>query len=199
MNISKINPQINFQKTLCAKAKVLKDNKPYDVNIYKLDNKNDDVEFVRAKNNPLWARDYYLKELWADFCCFVDDGLEFYEMESDDLHQPICFVESIPDLEHQNVTYIETAPQLSTYNKQNRKYKYIGQTMLSFFAGLCQRNIQDLKICDVEDREDTKKFYFSLCGMEELPPNNAILRYEKLDAFVNSNAKNTGSEIEYVV
>ena len=70
--------------------------------------------------------------------------------------------------------------------------------MLAFLSHLCKKDKQDLWVSSIEDYEKTRDFYFSLCQMKMLNPDEAILKNADLQDFINRNESHTNSKIDFI-
>ena len=188
-------PNISFQKKLVAKAMVQKESMPEEVKIYQLDEQKDIMDLKKASEDRNWYGSFYLDEICEEGSYFIEN-YDVFTMETKD-KKVICY--SVVDNNRKKETrlnFIETAPKLSCYNKGNRTFKYIGETMMAFIAK--QGSKKDFVVGTVADREKTKNFYFRNCKFSPHKTKGAILEQQKLDKFIKANEAHTGKTIELI-
>lgn len=200
----KINySKIPFQKTLKATCKVKGVNdKVRDAKIYRLDDiQNDLNEFIRANDSANWQGNMYLEEMYLIFKNLYHeeyDVFDFYVMENEK-KEPICF--AMTDKMHKGsdcLEYIEVAPRFSKDNKNNRKMKYVGETMMSFLINVAKKRGLDFRITDIAPRQEAVDFYDKQLGFEvdELE-SSGFMPKENFDDLILKNQKHTGHKIMF--
>ena len=137
MNINSSKFNLSFQKKLMAKANVIKNNEPCPVSIYKLDRKQD-KDYIKnlRENDSDWSYAYYLTDMeeqfeQAKYARLINgENLKFYTLE-DENQKCLGLVEvDNGGIGKQNIVYFERFPA----DYQKHRYKYIGETLLSFLA-----------------------------------------------------------------
>lgn len=197
-NISNSNISLSFQKILKAHAAVLKEGKTTPVDIYQLDGSEIDKNiFFRAMCSPFWDDNHYLLDVLSHYTTFgKDSSCEFYSIENED-GDMLCICEAFNQDTNKELAYLETAPQHSTLNK-DRKYRYIGETMLAFLSYLCKKDGKDLWVSSVADRPQTRNFYYSLCHMSQPDSDEAILKRRNLKRLIKGNEEHVKSKIDII-
>lgn len=195
MHIQPININLNFQKRLVASATIQRNNKPQEVKIFHLDEPKDNELLERALNTREWMGTYYLPDLNVTF---LDDFEEnkYYIMEDKKGRLLCTSVVNERGAKKNKLEYIETAPSLSTYNKGERKAKFIGETMFAFIAKKGKMQKKGLVVPNVAQRPETKKFYFDQCRCTPDGKKGAKMPVGTIDFFVKRNESHTGSKIE---
>lgn len=189
---------IVFGKNHVANASVLSANGDIrNVKIYHLDEKDDVNCLERAINDNDWKNNFYLEEAAI---CFPDDyqNEKYYVMEDED-GQLICYgILNCDDKTKNTLKCIETVPSQSCYSNKPRAFKYVGETMLSFFVKLTKCVGKDFYISAVEKRPKTEKFYYEQCKFQPIGQIGAIMELSKEEKFISSNERHTKSRINIV-
>ena len=195
MNITSVR-NINFQKTLKAKAAIQHEGEIRSVDIFCIDDDKDVSALEKQADFWDWNRSFYLPEIFA-FCPSTSSEMRYqlYTLELDGKLLAYSIIHKTED--DIEVELLEVAPAYSVYNTE-RKTKYVGETMMSFLASVAKKEGKKVSITEVADREKTKNFYFQLCGFDELPDKQALLSGCKLDNLISNNQGHTGKKIELI-
>lgn len=200
MKITTINNNISFQKTLEAKAHILKDGEPMPCNIYSIDS--DDKNYF-IENLPGWENSKYYKKASALASTLTQNNKRRREdifVLEDEKEKCLGFVitsESSGKLK--NIDFLEVIPKYAGENK-DKGVKYIGETILAFLAKKIKKsNLSELFIFSADS--SAKNFYTKKCGFDDekhIIINTVYLPREKFDKLIEQNAKHTKGEIEII-
>lgn len=225
MNINFSNYNLSFQKKLMANANVIKDNEPCPVSIYKLDKK-DDKNYLKnlSEKDKNWQYSFYLDKIQKEFehslRLRLKNGskLEFYTLEDKDQNCLGLVEVDNGKKEKQNVAYLERFPA----DYQKHRYKYIGETLLSFLAKQQKAAKAPRKIVVDNAMIEAQEFYlkshfkymYDGCtynqmylptfDCDEAAGHNTSVQDKMFlpkyndDLLLESNKNHTGSEIELV-
>ena len=194
MHIQPINININFQKRLVANATIQRNNKPQEVEIFHLDDPQDNKILDKALDTNEWVGSYYLPDLNIGFLSDFQQNKYYIMTDKKDKLLCMCVVNERGNKKNK-LEYIETAPKLSKYNKGERKVKFIGETMLAFIAKKGKIDKKGLVIPNVAQRPETVKFYFNQCKCTPDGKKGAKMPVDSIDCFVKKNESHTGSKI----
>ena len=183
------NINLNFQKRLVARAAVEHQGKKEDVKIFLMDETKDKKELIKKLSTKDWEKGNYTPNVVAEF---RKNGNSTYVMENKKgEYIGICQTdENIYPM----VNYIETVPKGSSF-KNEREYRFVGETFLTFLAKKAKAIGEDLAIRGVRNHKVVKDFYFKHCGFEPFRCYGAILQYDMLDDLINKNVSHAGRSV----
>lgn len=196
MRINKVQTT-NFQKKLIATANVLKNEKPYPCKIYQLEKGIDSDYFTRQ--GQVWKKAKYLEpveaELKSDFFNLYTGDSEVYVIETPKGRcLGYCHQDNLS--ERNDVITLEVHPRYKHEN-QDRKIKYIGETLLAFLVKLSMKESKmSLEIDHAS--QGSKRFYTENCGFDS--KNNADslqLNRKKYITLIKQNEKHTKGKIDF--
>ena len=184
MKINLQKPNLSFKKTLIGNCNILKDKKPYQCNMYMLDNSNrEDCDFFlkpSKQNYELWNNPAKSSYFWISMMEGWHPNEEIYILED----QKALF-------------FIETCPKFSYDKEKNRNVKYIGESMLAFLAGIAQKRHNPF-ISVPAYRGDAIDFYTKKCGFVQADFDYdfcLVLTEDNYDKLIKQNELHTGKKI----
>ena len=175
---------INFQKKLVANCKVGTGENSTQAKIYQLDYP-EDLDYYKnnAEKNQNWQGSYYLTDA-SKILEYNGNKYSHYVMEDLDNDLLCLSVIDKRSLTYDELDYLETAPKLSSYNRDGRKLKYIGETMLAFLVKMARGKKTSFEVPNVAKREQTQKFYYDLCKFHSGDFDEAYLESQEFDDFI---------------
>ena len=201
MKITNINQYLNFGKTLQAQCKILNsDNIPTKASIYKLDSEEDVQYFNELESQQDWWKSEYINFLKGEIKYVLKHPTHdsIYVMEDED-NRCLGVLELSEAGSEDEVMILETAPKFQADGSDNRKYKYIGETLLSFAAIKAKNDYSEQ--LNLFSSESAVPFYERKCGFirkdDESP--EFYLPNESFDKLIQQNEAHTKSKIDFVV
>jgi len=195
MRITNIG-NISFQKILMANCHVGNGIDIKEAKIYRLEYPDDEKYYIEHSNQNDWQNSFYLQEVQNEF--IIEEDCIHYVMEDTDGATLCIGVLDESRTKENKLDYLETAPKLSSYNRADRKIKYIGETMLAFLVKITKGKKNKFEIPDVAQRPRTIDFYSKICKFNMKDQTSAYLERNEFDRFIKQNEKHTGSEIEII-
>lgn len=186
----------SFKKQLVAEANVVKGQKPVPCKIYSLSNKEDKTYFEDLKHSFDW-KGYHLILGAAYDLKNSPANSKIYALE-DENEKCLGYVETRETAEDKEIVFIETCPNSKHQNKL-RKYKFIGETLMSFVVGLAKKeNASNVVVPCVLN--EAWGFYTDGCGFYDDLYNvlGLYLPCNEYDNLINKNKNNTKKFITYV-
>lgn len=196
MKIGFNNYCYSFKKQLVAKADVIKEQNNVPCKIYRLSKKEDARYFEDLKHSHDWAGYKLLIGVAYDLKN-PPAASQIYSLE-DENEKCLGYVETRENNDDKEIIYIETCPSEKHQNKE-RKYKFIGETLMSFIAGLAKKDYAE-NIVVPSALAEAWGFYTDCCGFYEDKYNTygLYLPRGKYDDLINQNKGNTKNFIKYV-
>jgi hypothetical protein len=187
---------ISFKKRLAANCAVLNNNAQSEpCSIYRILPDEDEDYFKKLQNDENWQNSDFLEFAISELPMLKHD--KRYKMYSIENRNGNClgFAEIQDGKDFIQIENLETAPKFA-HNKKS-KYKYIGETLVTFSTKLAQ--LLNKSILKVNPADEAIGFYSQKCGMEydddrvicELPKK----QYNDL---ILQNEKHTGCSLEIV-
>ena len=192
----KINNISNFafQKTLKANCTILKDNKPCQCSIYKLDKGVDD-DYIDTKifPNPAWDFSEYIMGLYLRMEDAIDGLDNVYVMEDKDENCIGYISESIVNNNSNTIEYLEALPK----DGKNPKMKYIGETLVNFVLNLTKKRGQNFLFVPVPVQQ-ALGFYNKLGFISSRQGLVMVTESPRARDLNKQNEMHTNSKIEYI-
>lgn len=186
----------SFKKQLVANANIIKGKEPVDCKIYSLSKKEDKTYFADLKHSHDWAGYKLLIGVAYDLKN-PPVSSQIYSLE-DENGKCLGYVETRENNDDKEIIFIETCPSEKHQNK-GRKYKFIGETLMSFVAGLAKKEHAE-NIVVPSALVEAWGFYTDCCGFYEdkYDTYGLYLPFGKYDNLINKNKENTKNFIKYV-
>ena len=191
MKINSLKFNTFFQKKFVSKANILRDNQPYQCDIFQLEKKIDIDYFDKIHDDRNWKFSHYVDD--AETVTNAGAPNEKTYVIEDKNQKCLGFV-CITDYKETNtkeVDYLEVCPIYSNSNRK-RTLKYIGETLLAFLAKQAKfQNHDELRVPYV--MRNARGFY-SKCGFRE---DNKIfdsamwIKNDEYDKFISLNNQHT--------
>lgn len=190
---------IFFQKKLVAKCAVKKGTQNEQCSIYKLDSIDDIYYFDDIAKTSEWQRPYFLTSIMYRLGNDIasNDYINYYAIEnSDNKCLGYCRVDDSID-KFSSLTHLEVMSDAS-HNNPERKYKYIGETLVAFLAkkAKCLKK-ESVKVPNMS--MSAMKFYLDKCKFltrDFINFSSSELPFERFEELETQNAKHTGQTIE---
>ena len=200
MKISFLNAPISFQKSLVAKAAVLKDGQTKDCGIYLLDNFEDKDYFKGLIEKKEWDGASFLWKMNTNIIC-SDDTDKFFVLE-DEENKCLGYMQVYErdDFSYKKVSFIETCPTCKNDTKKSN-IKYVGETMLAFIAKLSEHFDSGTLIVD-RPMPRARGFYENKCGFAYRDYGSVdfeALYPTEFNKFIKQNEEHTKSSIELLI
>lgn len=202
MKIISSTSQISFKKTLVANCSIIKkEDTPYPCHIFSLDEDSDINYFDEINNKQDWNNARYLCYLKEDLKTIEDDidyGYRIYSLESDN-GECLGYSEVVKkDDGVDEVLFLETVPTQTFLNAHKSKFKYIGETLLSFMVKKSQN--EKSKRVELHPSILSTAFYRDKCFF--IPPEKEVDPYHlsrnRFSKLIHQNEEHTHSTIELV-
>lgn len=186
----------SFKKQLVANANVIKGKEPVVCKIYSLSKKEDKTYFADLKHSQDWAGYKLLIGVAYDLKNQPVSS-RIYSLE-DENEKCLGYVETRENNDDKEIIFIETCPSEKHQNKE-RKYKFIGETLMSFVAGLAKKEHAE-NIVVPSALPEAWGFYTDCCGFYEDKYDifGLYLPFGEYDNLINQNKENTKNFIKYV-
>ena len=200
MKILQSYSNISFQKKLVAKASVSvadATDKNIPCKIYKLSSEKDKKYFDKMPNIADWENSEFLDDFKRELK-FEDKYSEIYSIE-DKNENCLGLMELLDDVksEMKSVIYLETCPVNASTN-ENRKVKYVGESLLAFVAALAKKRKTKVLTVPVF-LSSAESFYKDKCGFEQGFSCGLNMFEDKYNQLIDGNAKHTGHKIKLVI
>ena len=202
MRITKLSNKISFSKTLVANCSVIKkDDTPYPCHIFSLDDDSDINYFDNVNNKQDWNNARYLRCLKQDLKTIKDDiadGYRIYSLETMD-GDCLGYSEVVKrDNSVDEVLFLETVPTQTFLNSHKSKFKYIGETLLSFMVKKSQQ--EESRQVELQPSILSTAFYRDKCFF--IPPEKEVDPYyltrNSFSKLIKQNEEHTHSSIELI-
>ena len=195
MRIENLQQNIQFQKKLIANANVIKNNLPYECQIFELE-KGIDKDYF-AKQGQIWKKASYLdsiiEELQPQKHTFIENS-QIYVIE-DKKGRCLGYCQQDTSDSENEVAIIEVRPDLR-YENEKRKIKYVGETLIAFLTKLSARQKKSsLKIN--RPAKNANDFYIEKCGFKN-DGKSPKLKKTGFNALIKQNEKRTKGTIDFV-
>ena len=202
MKITSLTGQVSFKKTLVANCSIIKkEDIPYPCRIFSLDENSDIDYFDNVNNKPDWNNARYLCYLKEDLKTIEEDidyGYRIYSLEGPDGD---CFAYSEvvkKDDGIDEVLFLETVPTQTFLNAHKSKFKYIGETLLSFMVKKSQE--EKSRRIELHPSILSTAFYRDKCFF--VPPKKEVDPYHlcrnHFSKLIQQNEEHTLSSIELI-
>lgn len=200
MKLQSINNNINFQKTLRANCKVLNEKRePCPCGIYELDAYDDRDYFKSLLLEKNWKN--------AEYLDFVDTEMRYIHEEPEcrafvlenEKGNCLGFAISTNGRQNYSIDILETAPRYKNdIEGVDGKYKYVGETLVSFLTKDAIRNKRNF--IDVDAAYTATGFYEKTCGFDYYDPDydEMYLHESNFQQLINKNEKDTKGTIDII-
>lgn len=198
MKISKLISPISFQKKLVATCTVQKDNRPLPCNIFELDKEDDEFYFENIERKKEWETNKYLHEARYALEEEKVPSERFFVLENKK-RQCLGFAitEEIEDENILELNLLETCHLHSSRN-EDRKIKYVGETLVSFLTKLAQKD--ELSTFDVPISSKYAKDFYRNCGFKEIGTTGFFrMQNKNFNKLIEQNESNTTGTINFVL
>jgi len=197
MKITNINHNnLNFQKTLMAKANIIKDNQKSPCKIYELDPYDDnDLDYFKPLYGTLDARkNTFFDDIESDFLAGIE--ARFYVMEDENGRcLGACEVNENLQDNADELVFLETAATVASANC-NRNIKYVGETLLRYAIGMAKKG-KRREFVVIDPTPYAYMFYIKQGFREHLYDENLYIKAKDYDEAIAINACHTG-KMEYL-
>ena len=202
MKISSLSSQISFKKTLVANCSVIKkEDTSYPCQIFSLDDDGDINYFDNVNNRNDWINSRYLCYLNKDLKTIKDDfdyGYRIYALETND-GDCLGYSEIVKrDDGVDEILFLETVPTQTFLNSHKSKFKYIGETLLSFMVKKSQQ--EESRQVELQPSILSTAFYRDKCFF--IPPEKEVDPYyltrNSFSKLIKQNEEHTHSSIELI-
>ena len=200
MKIVNTSKKISFAKKLVANCAIIKkEDTSYPCQIYSLDKNTDSDYFETVKNAEDWKNGRYLCYLKEDLKTIEDD--EEYEIFALEDKNGDCLCYSETAKRASNVTeilFLETVPSQTFLNSHKSKFKYIGETLLSFMIKKAKTEKENR--VELHPSILSTTFYKNKCFF--IQPRNEVYPYylnkNRFSKLIKQNERHTHSTIELI-
>ena len=198
MKISQQNSSVSFQKSLVAKAGIIRAGKSRTCKIFRLFKDIDNDYFQQVRNKDKWVNSSFMQEV-SDNIKNLPEQKRIYVLE-DKKENCLGFVELIdlPSHNKKEVLFLETCPKYSNSNA-DRSAKYIGETLLAFVAKLAKKDKND-KVSISVYTQNARPFYVDKCKfIQSSKHSNSIeLPKSKFGHLLLQNGLHTKRKMELI-
>ena len=206
MKLQNISNSMHFQKTLKADCKVLNSStkEPVNCKIWELDKEEDKDYFKNLEKDQNWQDAIFLKNQVEDFDKWLSETDRHYYTIEDENEKCLGYTLTENEDDECKIIFLETATSFKNDipKERGKRYKYIGETLLSFVAKKTQE--AGGKEISLRSMPTAISFYEEKCGFKRkrlilevpsLPHFEMVLDKSKFDSLINQNETHTTSKI----
>lgn len=198
MNISQQNSSVSFQKSLVAKAGIVRAGKSRICNIYRLYKDVDNDYFKQIRNREKWLKSSFMNEV-SDNIENLPEMKHIYVLE-DKKSNCLGFIEfmNLPAQNKKEILFLETCPNCSNSNI-DRSVKYVGETLMAFVTKLAKKDKND-KVSISVYTQNAKPFYVDNCKFSQASETSRTIELpnSKFGKLLFQNRLHTKRKIDFI-
>ena len=128
---------------------------------YLLDSTKDEDYLTKQENSGEWWNSIYFPLIASDYTedkYYLKPNVSFYTMQNED-GDCLAIIEELKHSDgYRNIELMEVVPTCANRNS-SRSIKYVGETMVAFFASMLRHEDEDENMCVSFPADDAKGFW----------------------------------------